>query len=101
MLIVQVHIHVKPEKIDAFIEATKENAKQSLLESGIARFDFLQQQDDPSRFVLTEVYKNIDAPLAHKDTHHYSKWRDTVVDMMAEPRYSIKYENIYPPDQEW
>lgn len=101
MLIIQVHIHVKSEKIDAFVEATKENAQNSVLEPGIVRFDVLQQQDDPTRFMLSEVYKDSDAPFAHKNTDHYAKWRDAVVDMMVEPRYSIKYDNIFPDDNGW
>lgn len=101
MLIVQVHIHVKSEKINEFVIATKENARNSVLEPGIARFDVLQQRDDPTRFILNEVYTSADAPSAHKNTDHYAKWRDAVVEMMVEPRYSIKYENIFPNDLDW
>jgi len=95
MLIVHVHVHVKRECVDAFREASVENARHSLQEPGIARFDVLQQQDDPTRFVLVEVYRTADAPAAHKQTAHYAKWRDTVADMMAEPRSSVKYDG--PP----
>jgi len=96
MLIVHVHIHVKPQAVDAFRTATIENASQSVREAGIARFDFLQQADDPTRFVLVEVYRNADAPARHKETTHYAKWRDTVADMMAEPRTSVKFSNVFP-----
>lgn len=101
MLIVHVHVHVKPGKVEAFKEASLENARQSVLERGIARFDLLQRQDDPNRFVLVEVYRNADAPAQHKETPHYAKWRDTVADMMAEPRTSVKYVNLFPDDQRW
>jgi len=98
MLIVHVHVHVKPECIELFKAATLENAQQSVLESGIARFDVLQQADDPTRFVLVEVYRTADAPAKHKETPHYAKWRDTVAPMMAEPRASVKFTNVFPDD---
>jgi len=101
MLVVHVHVHVKPEFIDAFREATLENARNSVQEPGIARFDVLQQSDDRSRFVLVEVYRTPAAPAAHKETAHYAKWRDTVADMMAEPRSSVKYLNLFPADEGW
>ena len=101
MLIVHVFIHIKPEHIDAFIQASKENAQNSIQEPGIVRFDLIQQTDDPARFVLVEIYRTKDDPAKHKETAHYKKWRDTVEDMMAEPRYSIKYENVYPDDENW
>ncbi|HOK44788.1 MAG TPA: antibiotic biosynthesis monooxygenase [Bryobacteraceae bacterium] len=101
MLIVKVHVHVKPEFIDAFKQATIENARNSVKEAGIARFDVLQQTDDPTRFVLVEVYKNADAPAAHKETAHYAAWRDAVAGMMAEPRTSVKYTNVFPGDEGW
>lgn len=101
MHIVHVFIHIKPEYIEAFKAASIDNASHSRQEPGIARFDFIQQQDDPTRFVLVEVYRNADAPAAHKETAHYARWRDTVTDMMAEPRYGIKYENVYPGDEDW
>lgn len=101
MLIVQVHVHVKPEFIDAFKQATIENARNSVQEAGIARFDVLQQTDDPSRFVLVEVYKDAGAPAAHKETAHYAAWRDAVAGMMAEPRTSVKYTNTFPGDEGW
>jgi quinol monooxygenase YgiN len=96
MYIVHVHVHVKPEFIEAFKQATIENASNSVKEKGVARFDVVQQADDPSRFILVEVYKTVEASAAHKETAHYAKWRDTVADMMAEPRQGIKYANIFP-----
>lgn len=101
MLAVHVHVQVKPESIDAFIEATKENARNSLMEPGIARFDLVQDRDDPARFVLVEVYKTDDAPAAHKETAHYARWRDAVADMMAVPRTSTKFETLYPENERW
>lgn len=101
MLIVHVHIHVKPECVDAFQRATKANASASILEPGIARFDVCQQTDDPTRFVLVEVYRDADAPTQHKTTGHYATWRDTVADMMAEPRTSVKFSNCFPADADW
>ena len=101
MFIVHVHVRVKPELIEAFREATVENARGSLREPGVARFDVLQQQDDPSRFVLLEVYRTPEDPARHKETEHYIKWRDTVAPLMAEPRSSLKYDNIFPDDQGW
>jgi autoinducer 2-degrading protein len=101
MLIVHVHIHVKPEYLEAFKDACIENARNSIQEPGIARFDFIQQFDDPTKFVLIEIYRTEDAPARHKETAHYAKWRDTVTDMLAESRYSIKYTNIFPDDSGW
>ena len=98
MLIVHVHVRVKPEAIDAFKNATFLNAQASRKEPGIARFDLLQQNDDPACFVLIEAYRNSGAPSAHKETPHYKTWRDTVERMMAEPRQSVKFTNIDPPD---
>lgn len=101
MFIAQVFIHVKEEYINNFIEATVENAKNSLKESGVVRFDFAQQTDDPTRFVLVEIYKTSADPAKHKETEHYKKWRDTVADMMAKPRTALKYKNIYPTNENW
>jgi quinol monooxygenase YgiN len=101
MLIVHVFAHVKPDKVDAFKTATLENARSSVREPGAARFDFVQQKDDPTRFVLVEVYRTEDAPLKHKETTHYKKWRDKVEDMMAEPRSSVKYTNVFPDERGW
>lgn len=91
MIIVHVHVHVKPDQIDAFADATRENACHSVQEPGVVRFDVVQQQDDPTRFVLIEIYRTDDAPAAHKATAHYAAWRDAVEPMMAEPRRSVKY----------
>jgi quinol monooxygenase YgiN len=95
MLIVHVHVHVKPECVEAFKLACVENARESAKEPGIARFDVAQQADDPTRFVLVEVYRTADAPAKHKETAHYAKWRDTVASMMAEPRSSVKYGEVF------
>ncbi|MFA5863868.1 MAG: antibiotic biosynthesis monooxygenase [Phycisphaerae bacterium] len=101
MLVVHVFVHVKPDQVEAFKSASVENARQSIQESGIARFDVIQQQDDPTRFVLVEAYRTNEAAARHKETAHYQKWRDTVADMMAEPRTSTKFVNIFPDDQDW
>lgn len=101
MLVVHVHVRVKPECIDAFKSATLANASASVQEPGVARFDVVQQNDDPTRFVLVEAYRNANAPAAHKETAHYALWRDTVVSMMAEPRTSVKYANIFPANAKW
>jgi len=101
MLVVHVHVHVKPEQIEAFKVATLPNARQSVREPGIARFDVLQQADDPTRFVLVEVYRTSAAPAAHKDTPHYQAWRDAVAPMMAEPRSSVRFGNVFPDDAGW
>ena len=101
MYIVHVDIHVKPEFLDAFRIATIDNASNSVQEAGVARFDFIQRSDDPTRFVLVEVYRTpADADL-HKQTAHYARWRDTVAEMMAEPRTNAKYSNILPDDNGW
>jgi quinol monooxygenase YgiN len=96
MLIVHVHVHVKPEQVEAFRRATIENARRSLQEPGIARFDVAQQADDPTRFVLVECYRTADAPARHKETTHYASWRDAVAPMMAEPRTSVKFNPVFP-----
>lgn len=101
MIVVHVHAHVRPEYVEAFRQATLENARESVLEPGIARFDVLQQEDDPTRFILVEVYRTPEDPARHKETTHYRKWREAVEPMMAEPRYSIRYANIYPDDPGW
>ncbi len=101
MLAVHVFIHVKPDQVEAFREASIENARNSIQEPGIARFDLIRQIDDPTRFVLVEVYRTSDAPARHKETAHYKKWRDAVEGMMAEPRYSIRYETVYPEEANW
>ena len=101
MQIVLVHVNVKPEFIEAFKQASIENASNSLKEEGIARFDVIQRSDDPTKFILVEVYKTAEAPAAHKETAHYARWRDTVAEMMAEPRQGIKYSNVFPEDENW
>jgi (4S)-4-hydroxy-5-phosphonooxypentane-2,3-dione isomerase len=101
MLIVHVHVHVKPAFVEAFRLATIENARNSVQEPGIARFDVIQQADDPTRFVLVEVYRSVEATIAHKETAHYAAWRDAVSEMMVEPRSSVKYANVFPNDAGW
>jgi quinol monooxygenase YgiN len=101
MLIVHVHVRVKPESVTDFRQATIENASSSVLEPGIARFDVVQQQDDATRFVLIEVYRMPEAATAHKETAHYAKWRDAVAPMMAEPRQSTKYNAVFPGPHGW
>ena len=101
MQIVLVHVHVKPEFVEAFKQATLENASNSVQEAGIASFDVIQQADDLTRFILVEVYKTAEASAAHKATAHYARWRDTVAEMMAEPRQGIKYTNLFPDDENW
>ncbi len=101
MFIVHVFIHVKPEFVSDFKTATLANVQNSLQEPGIARFDFVEQQDDPNRFVLVEVYRQPEDAARHKETAHYMVWRDTVAPMMAEPRSSIKFTNIAPDEAGW
>lgn len=101
MLIVHVNVHVKPERIEEFKMATIQNASESVREPGIARFDLVQKEDDPTRFVLVEVYRDSDATARHKETAHYAAWRDSVAPMMAEPRSSVKYYGVYPDDNGW
>lgn len=101
MLIVHVQVHVKPDCVEAFKHATLQNARQSVQEAGIARFDVVQQQDDPTRFVLVEVYRTIEAPAQHKATPHYAAWRDAVAPLMAEPRSSVKFQAIFPDENGW
>ena len=101
MFIVHVHVRVKPERAEAFHTATLENARKSVREPGIARFDVLQDREDPARFMLVEVYRTPDDPARHKETAHYAAWRDAVADMMAEPRRSVKYANVFPDESGW
>ena len=96
MLIVHIHVHVKPEAVDAFRAATIENARNSVQEPGVLRFDFVQQSDDATRFVLVEIYRSPRAAVDHKETAHYLRWRDAVADMMAEPRSGVKYSPVFP-----
>ena len=101
MLIVHVFVHVKADKVEAFRAASVENAQASMKEEGIIRFDVVQEQDDPTRFLLVEAYRSADDPGRHKETAHYKKWRRAVADMMAEPRKSIKYTNAFPDEEDW
>jgi autoinducer 2-degrading protein len=101
MLIVHVHVHVRADQVEAFRAASVENAQQSVREPGVARFDVIQQQDDPTRFILVEVYRTPDDPARHKETAHYRKWRDTVESMTAEPRRSVKFSNVFPDERGW
>lgn len=101
MLVVHVHVHVKPEFVETFMAATVENARNSVQEPGIARFDVIQHNDDPTRFVLVEVYRTVEDTVRHKETAHYATWRDTVAEMMAEPRQAVKFTNIFPVDEGW
>lgn len=101
MLVVHVHVRVKAESVAAFVVETRENATQSLKEPGVLRFDVVRQKDDPTRFVLVEVYRDADAPARHKETAHYARWRDAVEGMMAEPRSSVKFDAMFPEDSRW
>ncbi|HQZ72218.1 MAG TPA: antibiotic biosynthesis monooxygenase, partial [Anaerolineae bacterium] len=94
-------VHVHADKVEAFREATLANARASVQEPGIARFDVLQQEDDPSRFVLVEVYRSAEAPALHKATDHYLRWRDAVASMMASPRSGVRHANLFPDDSGW
>ena len=95
MLIIHVHVHVKSDCVEAFKRACIENARNSVQEEGCARFDVMQQADDPTRFVLVEAYRTPEAHAKHRETAHYPKWRDTVAPMMAEPRASVKYNDVF------
>jgi (4S)-4-hydroxy-5-phosphonooxypentane-2,3-dione isomerase len=101
MLVVHVQVQVLPAQVDAFIEATQKNAAESLKEPGVARFDVVQQTDDPTRFVLVEAYKTAEAPAQHKQTAHYAAWRDAVAPMMQSPRTSVKYTSVSPDEARW
>jgi (4S)-4-hydroxy-5-phosphonooxypentane-2,3-dione isomerase len=101
MLIVHVFVHVKPESVEAFRAASLENARNSVREPGVVRFDVVQQDDDPNRFLLMEIYRTPEDPARHKETAHYAKWRDEVESMMAEPRRSVKYRALFPEAAAW
>jgi quinol monooxygenase YgiN len=101
MIVVHVRVHVRPESVDAFRSATTANATASRNEPGVARFDVLQQTDDPARFALVEVYRTAEAVVAHKETPHYKRWRDAVEPMMAEPRSSTRFASVFPADADW
>jgi quinol monooxygenase YgiN len=101
LLIVHVHVHVKADSVEAFKQASLANARASVEEPGVARFDVIQQNDDPSRFILVEVYRSVEATLAPKETAHYATWRDAVAGMMAEPRTAVRFTNCFPGDEGW
>jgi autoinducer 2-degrading protein len=100
MLVVQVHVRIRPGQVEQFLAATLANARASLAEPGVLRFDVIQDEADPAHVVLTEVYRNAEAPAAHKLTPHYATWRDAVAGMMAEPRASTRFTAVFPPDGE-
>ena len=101
LVIVHVHAHVKPDAVAAFRAASLDNARESVKEAGVARFDVVQSVEDPTRFVLVEVYRTAEAPAAHKETAHYKRWRDAVAQLMAEPRTAARFTNVFPDDQGW
>jgi quinol monooxygenase YgiN len=101
MTILHVHIQVKPECVEAFKAATLENARNSVRERLVARFDVAQQEDDPTRFVLVEAYRSPEGHAAHRETRHYQAWRDAVAPMMAGERRATRYANLFPPDDRW
>ncbi|HXJ20581.1 MAG TPA: antibiotic biosynthesis monooxygenase [Polyangia bacterium] len=101
LFVVEVSVHVKPDAVEAFRAATLANARASIQEPGIARFDVLQDRDDPTRFVLVEVYRAPDGQAAHRTTAHYAAWRAAVEDLMAEPRVARKFVKVFPEDSGW
>ena len=101
LVIVHVHAHVKPDAVAAFRAASLDNARESVKEPGVARFDVVQSVEDPTRFVLVEAYRSPEAPAAHKATAHYARWRDAVAELMAEPRTAQRYVNVAPDDGGW
>lgn len=101
MIVIHVDIHVKAEQRQAFIEAALANARQSILEPGVIRFDIIQREEDPDRFMLVEVYRDEAAIEAHKQSGHYLAWREQVTDMMAEPRTHARYRALFPPEERW
>jgi (4S)-4-hydroxy-5-phosphonooxypentane-2,3-dione isomerase len=102
VLVVHVHVTVRPDRVDEFLEATDRNARASLSEPGVLRFDVLQDQADTAHVVLVEVYRDADAAAAHKETTHYATWRDSVAEMMVRPRESVKFAAVFPTaDAEW
>ncbi len=101
MLIAIINVHVKPEAIEPFKAASLDNASHSIKEPGVIRFDVYQQTDDPTRFVLLEVYKTEADPARHRETAHYLRWRETVADLMAEPRSRATYQAVFPAEAEW
>ena len=102
MLVVHVHVRVRPGQVEEFLAATLTNARASLAEPGVLRFDIIQDEADPAHVVLVEVYRDADAPAAHKLTPHYAAWRDAVAEMMAEPRASARFSVVFPPrGEDW
>jgi len=101
LFIVHVQVQVKPDAVEAFRAATLENARHSINEPGVARFDVVQSVEDPTRFVLLEVYRSPEAQPAHRATAHYARWRDAVADLMAAPRSPARYVNVFPDDSGW
>jgi autoinducer 2-degrading protein len=101
MLVALVHVRVKPESVEAFRKASLENARSSVQEPGVARFDVIQQENEPTRFVLIEVFRSAEGQAAHRETAHYKTWRETVESMMAEPRIGVRYRNVFPEDKKW
>jgi (4S)-4-hydroxy-5-phosphonooxypentane-2,3-dione isomerase len=101
MHVIHVHVHVRPDAVEAFRKATLVNASHSLREPGVARFDVIQQDDDPARFVLVEAYRTTGAIAAHKETPHYAAWRDAVEPLLAEPRSRVRFVNVFPGDDRY
>ena len=101
LVIVHVYVHVKPDAVESFRAAVVDNARESVKEPGVARFDVIQSVEDPTRFVLVEVYRSPEAQAAHKETAHYQRWRDAVAALMAEPRTSARYVDVFPDAQSW
>ena len=101
MLVVHVHVHVTPDAVEAFLAESRRNAEASLQESGVRRFDVLQDESDPAHVVLSEVYVDQAAADAHKQTPHYARWRDAVAGMMAQPRSSTCFTAVFPAEDGW
>ncbi len=99
MYVALVHIHVKPEFVDSFIEATLDNCRNSVKEAGVAEFDLLRAQDDPARFLLYEMYRSPEAQLAHRQSMHYLRWRDAIADWMTEPRGATKADVLFHAEE--
>ena len=102
MLVVHVQVRIRAGRVEEFLAATLANARASLAEPGVLRFDVIQDEADPAHVVLVEVYRDADAAAAHKLTAHYAAWRDAVAEMMAEPRRSVRYSVVFPDDsRDW
>lgn len=101
MFVVTVSIHVKPEHVAAFVEATLDNARHTRQEPGNLRYDVLGHSQDSARFTLYEAYRTADDFAAHQQSEHYFRWKQTVAEWMAEPRSSVKHESLFPPDSDW